>query len=184
MPSNCTPPLPVPWPYPPWDHIPPGPYPGTTEAGGTYPTGMHSCLTCVFAVDKYCGIDWVTPVIVLRLSQPALQVTWPASNGFYLRGGCLPLRGGLHPGESTCRGVWIQGRLPPWGLGRPPSQSQLQKRAVRTLLECFLVKNPNSFQCSSKAENRTRKNNLLRLTKVLSSSLVWLFRLLSYLLGR
>ena len=67
-------------------------------------------------------------------------------------------------GRSASGGVYLQGRLPPGGLGRPPSQSQLKKRAVRILLECFLVKNTNSFQCASKAKKRTRKNNLLRLT--------------------
>ena len=57
--------------------------------------------------------------------------------------------GGQHPGKSTFKGVYLQGCLPPgvvclWGvcihggLDRPPNEPE--KRAVRILLECFLVK--------------------------------------------
>ena len=92
-------------------------------------------------------------------SQHASQVTWPGD-------------GGLHPGESASGGsasrkAYIQGGLHPGGWADPPSGVFLQggwadtpkihgilrdtvnKRAVRILLECILVKISNYTRIGS-----------------------------------
>ena len=62
----------------------------------------------------------------------------------------------IHRGEEVCLGrVYLKGGLPPGGLdpgelGRPPEiheilRDTVNKRAVRILLECFLVPNKNTF---------------------------------------
>ena len=60
--------------------------------------------------------------------------------------GVLP-PGGLHPGGSASGGMLSPegglhprgGGLPPWGVGQTRPSSETEKRAVRILLECFLV---------------------------------------------
>ena len=55
--------------------------------------------------------------------------------------------GGLHPGGSASGGMLSPegglhprgGGLPPWGVGQTGPSSETEKRAVRILLECFLV---------------------------------------------